>query len=80
MELWGRKRPINGYGQRYELITYLNQENIYSETDKLDRTEYEECMVVDEGRCVFYREFDIPYVKRKEFKNGRMDLRTNTEK
>lgn len=65
MELWAKKRPIEGYGQRYEFITYLNQENIYSETDKLDRTEYQECMVVDDGRCVFYREFDMPYVKKR---------------
>lgn len=65
MELWGRKRKINGYGQRYEFITYLDEEHIFSETDKLDRTEYEECMVVNEGRCVFSREFDIPYVKKR---------------
>ena len=66
MELWGRKRKINGYGQRYQFITYLNKESIYSESDKLDRTEYQECMVVDDGRCVFYREFEKPYIKRRE--------------
>ena len=65
MELWGRKRKIDGIGQRYEFITYLDEIQIYSETDKLDRTIYEECMVVDEGRCVFYREFDMPYVKKR---------------
>lgn len=65
MELWGRKRKIDGIGQRYEFITYLDEKHIFSETDKLDRKEYQECMVVNEGRCVFYREFDMPYVKKR---------------
>ena len=66
MELWARKRPINNVGQPYEYITTFWDENQkYCLSDLLDRTIYQECMVVDENRCVMYREFDKPLIKKK---------------
>lgn len=65
MELWAKKRPIEGYGQKYEFITHLDLQQIYSETDKLDREVYQECMVIEDQRCIFYREFEKTYVKRR---------------
>ena len=62
-ELWAKRRPIEGRGSPYEFITrFEREEQKYYLTDQLDRNIYEECMVVKDNRCIFYREFEIPYV------------------
>lgn len=62
-ELWARKRPIEGKGSPYEFITrFEREEQKYYLTDQLDRNIYQECMVVKDNQCIFYREFDLPYV------------------
>lgn len=62
-ELWAKKRPIEGNGSPYEFITkFEREEQKYYITDQLDRNVYMECMVVKDNQCIFYREFDLPYV------------------
>lgn len=62
-ELWAKKRPVKGIGSAYEFITsFEREEQKYYLTDQLDTSIYMECMVVKDNQCVFYREFDEPYV------------------
>ena len=61
-QLWAKKRLIEGVGSPYEFITsFEREEQKYYITDQLDRNIYEECMIVKDNRCIFYREFDLPY-------------------
>lgn len=62
-ELWAKKRVIEGRGSPYEFIlSFDREEQKYYLTDQLDRSIYMECMVVKDNQCIFYREFDLPYV------------------
>lgn len=66
LELWGRKRAINGVGSPYEFIFNFNNESYkYTALDTLDRNIYQEAMVVKDNDCVMYVELQKPYVKRK---------------
>ena len=61
--LWAKRRPVEGVGSPYEfIISFEREEEKYYFTDQLDRNIYQECMVVKDNRCIFYREFDLPYV------------------
>jgi len=61
--LWARRRPVEGKGFPFEYITsFSNIDQRFYITDQLDRNIYEECMVVKDNQCIFYREFDLPYV------------------
>lgn len=65
-ELWARRRPVDGKGYPYEFICRFDrQEQFYYLTDQLDRSVYEECMIVKDNQCVFFREFEKPMVYRK---------------
>lgn len=69
-ELWAKKRPVQGKGSPYEFITsFYNLDRRFYLTDQLDRSIYQECMVVRDNICVFYREFEKPLVLKKEIKN-----------
>ena len=62
-EVWAKKRPVEGKGFPFEYITsFSNIEQRFSITDRLDRNIYQECLVVRNNVCVFYREFEKPYV------------------
>lgn len=66
-ELWAKKRRINGKGNPYEYITsFYNIEEKYYMTDQLDREIYEECMVIENNRLIFYREFDKPLTRKRK--------------
>jgi hypothetical protein len=66
-ELWAKKRPVNGYGMPYEYITsFYDIREKYYMTDTLDREIYEECMVIENHRLIFYREFQKPLVRKLE--------------
>ena len=66
MELWARKRPIEGRGQPYEFIFEFNDTNYsYTAIDTLDKNIYQECMIIDNNECVMYVEFEKPYVKKR---------------
>lgn len=68
MELWARKRPVEGRGYPYEYITsFYDENNIYYMVDTLDKEIYQECMVIREQTCLLYKELDKP--KRKVLKN-----------
>ena len=67
-ELWAKKRPINGYGQKYEWVcNFENEEDKYYMCNTLDRNVYKECMVMKNHELILYREFEIykPMVKKK---------------
>lgn len=64
-ELWAKKRLKDGRGNPYEFITDFEDINEkYYMTDQLDREIYEECMVIENNRLVFYREFQKPLTRK----------------
>lgn len=66
MQLWARKRPIEGRGQSYEFIFEFNDLNYsYTAIDTLDKNIYQECMIIDNNECVMYVEFEKSFVKKK---------------
>ena len=66
MQLWARKRKIEGRGQPYEFIFEFNDLNYsYTAIDTLDKNIYQECMIIDNNECVMYVEFEKPFVKKK---------------
>ena len=66
MELWAKRRPINGKGFAYEWIcNFDREEQMYYMIDQLDRNIYQECMVVKNNVLILYKEFEIQFVKRK---------------
>ena len=61
-EIWAKRRPVQGKGSPFEYITsFYNFDKRFYLTDQLDRNIYQECLVVNNNVCVFYREFEIPY-------------------
>ena len=64
--LWAKKRAINGKGfilekikefYRYEEINYLLAD--------LDNSIYEEALVMEGDKCIFYREYEKPYTLKR---------------
>ena len=71
MQLWARKRKIEGRGQPYELIFEFNDiKYSYTAIDTLDKNIYQECMVIDNNECVMYVELEKPYVKKRGVKKS----------
>lgn len=63
-ELWARKRMIDGRGQRYEFITSFEDEiQQFYMIDQLDKITYQEAMIIKNQQCVFYKEFEKPYIR-----------------
>lgn len=66
LELWARKRAVNGVGSPYEFIFYFYDESYkYSALNTLDKNIYQEAMVVNGNDCILYVELEKPYMKRK---------------
>lgn len=64
-ELWGRKRPVNGVGSPYEhIFNFDNEDYCFTALDTLDRNIYQEAMIVNNGSCVMYREFQKTMSKK----------------
>lgn len=77
-ELWAKKRNIDGKGKPYEFITNFEDINEkYYMTDQLDRSIYEECMVVENNRLIFYREFQKPLTRKLEKRIDNEEIRDN---
>lgn len=68
-QLWAKKRPIEGKGSPYEFIfSFDNEDYKYTALDTLDRSIYEEAMIVRGQDCILYVEFEKPLVlKRKRY-------------
>lgn len=68
-QLWAKKRPIDGKGSPYEFIfSFDNEDYKYTALDTLDRSIYEEAMIVRGQDCILYVEFEKPLVlKRKRY-------------
>ena len=67
MQLWARKRKVEGRGQPYEFIFEFNDINYsYTAIDTLDKNIYQECMVIgNDNQCIVYVELEKPYVKKR---------------
>lgn len=77
-ELWAKKRLKDGRGYPYEYITDFEDINEkYYMTDQLDREIYEECMVIENNRLIFYREFQKPLTRKLEKRIGNEKIRDN---
>lgn len=77
-ELWAKKRLKDGKGNPYEFITTFNNiKEQYYITDQLDREVYKECMVIENNRLVFYREFDKPLTRKLEKRIDNEEIRDN---
>lgn len=71
MELWARKRPIEGRGQPYEFIFNFEDERYsYTAIDTLDKNIYQECMIIDNNECIMYVELEKPFVKKRGVKKS----------
>lgn len=69
MQLWARKRPIEGRGYPYEFIFSFEDERYsYTAIDTLDKNIYQECMIIDNNECVMYVELEKPFVKKRGVK------------
>ena len=67
MQLWARKRPVEGRGQPYGFIfSFEDGRYSYTAIDTLDKNIYQECMIIDNNECIMYVEFDKPLVKKKK--------------
>jgi len=56
---------MEGKGYPYEFIfSFDNEEYKYTAIDKLDRSIYEEAMIIRDNACILYVEFEKPYVNR----------------
>ena len=66
LELWARRRTVNGIGFPYEFIfDFYDESYKYSALDTLDKNIYQEAMVVRGNDCIMYVELEKPYMKRK---------------
>lgn len=66
MELWARKRPIEGRGQPYEFIFNFEDERYsYTAIGTLDKNVYQECMILNNNECIMYVELEKPFVKKR---------------
>lgn len=66
MQLWARKRKVEGRGQPYEFIFNFEDERYsYTAIDTLDKNIYGECMIIVNNECVMYVELEKPYVKKR---------------
>ena len=66
LELWARKRAINGVGFPFEFIFNFDNESYkYNALDTLDKSIYQEAMITRGNNCIMYVELEKPYVKRK---------------
>lgn len=64
-ELWARKRATDGVGHKYEWIFNFNDEDYkYTAIDSLDRSIYQECMVMRDKECILYVPLNKPMVKK----------------
>lgn len=66
MELWAKRRPINGKGFAYEWIcNFDREEQMYYMIDQLNRNIYQECLITDFGKMVMYKEFNQNKVRKR---------------
>jgi hypothetical protein len=67
-QLWAKRRPVEGVGFPYEYIfSFDNEDYKYTAIDQLDRSIYQEAMIVSNEACVLYVEFEKPMVYRRNY-------------
>lgn len=65
-QLWAKRRPVEGVGFPYEYIfSFDNEDYKYTAIDQLDRSIYQEAMIVNNEACVLYVEFEKPMIYRR---------------
>ena len=66
-ELWARKYKTKSTGYNFEhIMDFYNEEYKYTALDTLDKSVYQEAMVVEQNHCILYVEFEKPLVKVKK--------------
>lgn len=64
-ELWARKRSVDGVGSPYtKIFSFENEDYKYTAIDSLDRSIYQECMVMRDKECILYVPLNKPMVKK----------------
>lgn len=64
-ELWARRRNGEGLGSSYECLeTFNRKEEVFYRLDCVDKEEFQEAIVLLDGKCVLYKVFELE-VRRK---------------
>lgn len=67
MELWARKRSIEGKGFPFEFIfSFDNESYKYNAINTLNQDIYQEAMITKEQECIMYVEFEDINIKTKK--------------
>lgn len=70
-QLWARKRQVENQDSNFEYITEFNDKiQQYSLIDTLDESIYQEAIVISNGGCELYVEFEKPFTKKLRSKSN----------
>lgn len=70
-QLWARKRPTENQESNFELITEFDDKiQQYYLVDSLDESIYQEAIVISNGGCELYVEFEKPFTMKMRRKNN----------
>lgn len=70
-QLWARKRPVENQESNFELIAEFDDKiQQYCLVDTLDESIYQEAIVISNGGCELYVEFEKPFTMKMRRKNN----------
>jgi len=70
-QLWARKRPVDNQESNFEFITEFDDKTQqYCLVDNLDESIYQEAIVISNGGCELYVEFEKPFTMKMRRKNN----------
>lgn len=70
-QLWARKRPMENQESNFELIAEFDDKiQQYCLVDTLDESIYQEAIVISNGGCELYVEFEKPFTMKMRRKNN----------
>ena len=70
-QLWARKRPVENQDSNFEFITEFDDKiQQYCLVDSLDESIYQEAIVISNGGCELYVEFEKPFTMKMRRKNN----------
>lgn len=70
-QLWARKRPMENQESNFELIAEFDDKiQQYCLVDSLDESIYQEAIVISNGGCELYVEFEKPFTMKMRRKNN----------
>jgi hypothetical protein len=75
-QLWARKRPTENQESNFEFITEFDEKiQQYSLIDTLDESIYQEAIVISNGGCELYVEFEKPFIMKMRRNNERKNIK-----